>query len=295
MISSGFRRTLRVAALAAAAATPAGAQPDPLDRAPSRFATFDGMRLHFKSLGTGRTAVVFVHCWACDMTVWRHQVEAVAGRARVVLLDLPGHGRSGKPEIEYSLALFARAVNAVLETSGVDRAVLVGHSMGTPVIRQFYRLHPGKTVGLVAVDGSLRRPELDSAGIERTVRPFEGPGYRQELERMVTGMYPGDDQAALRRSILHVALATPRHVVAGAMRAMLDPTIWGDDPIGVPLLVVVAKGPNWPPDYRAYVARLAPDLRYEEVDGVQHFLQMERPEIFNPILNRFLSSLGVLR
>ena len=52
--------------------------------------------------------------------------------------------------------LFARAVEAVRAAAGVDRVVLVGHSMGTPVVRQFYRLFPKKTLGLVAVDGSLR-------------------------------------------------------------------------------------------------------------------------------------------
>ena len=274
---------------------PAVAQANPLDRTPSRFATFEGMRIHFKSLGTGRTAVVFVHCWACDLTVWRHQVDAVAGRSRVILLDLPGHGRSGKPEVRYSMGLFARGVNAVLETAGVDQGVLVGHSMGTPVIREFYRLYPKKTLGLVAVDGSLRRPELDSAGVERLVRQFEGPNYRQALEQMITSIYPDEAQAPLRRAILQIALATPQHVVLGSMQAMMDPAIWTPDPITVPLLVVVAKGPNWPPAYRAFVERLAPIVEYEEMEGVAHFLMMERPEAFNPILARFLSSIEVPR
>jgi pimeloyl-ACP methyl ester carboxylesterase len=274
---------------------PAAAQATTLDRTPSRFATFEGMRIHFKSVGTGRTAVVFVHCWACDLTVWRHQVDVVAGRSRVILLDLPGHGRTAKPEIRYTMGLFARAVNAVLETAGVDQAVLVGHSMGTPVIREFYRLYPKKTLGLVVVDGSLRRPELDSAGTQQLVRRLDGPGYRQALEEMVTSMYPAETQAPLRRAILQIAVATPQHVVAGSMQAMVDPSIWTADPIAVPVLVVVAKGPNWPPSYRTFVERLAPSLQYEEMEGVAHFLMMERPDAFNSILARFLSSVEGLR
>lgn len=277
----------------AGAGTPLRAQADPLDRAPSRFAEFEGTRVHFKSLGTGPVAVVFVHCWACDLTVWRHQADAVAGRARVVLVDLPGHGRSGKPEAGYSMAYFARAVKAVLQTAGVERAVLVGHSMGVPAVREFYRLFPEATLALVAVDGALRAP--DTATARRMAAAFEGPEWKQALERMVTGMYGAPEQAGLRRAILQAATATPQHVLLGSIRGMLDPAIWRDDPITVPLLVVVAKGPNWPPAYRSYVERLAPGVRYEEVDGVGHFLMLERPEVFNPMLIRFLSHVQVLR
>jgi sigma-B regulation protein RsbQ len=287
------RRAGLLLAAGLAGAAPAAAQADALDRAPSRFAMFEGARVHFKSLGTGRTAVVLVHCWACDLTVWRHQVDVLAGRTRVVLVDLPGHGRSGRPETAYSMDHLARAVDTVLGIAGVDRAVLVGHSMGVPVIRELYRRNPGRVIGLVAVDGALRGP--DTAAARQMIARFEGPGYREALERMVTGMYGEPGQAALRQTILAMALATPQHVLAGAMRGMVDPAIWRDDPIAVPLLVVVARGPNWPPAYRAYVQRLAPGVRYEELDGVGHFLMLERPEVFNPILVRFLASLQVMR
>src|ERR1041385_9262839 len=97
-----------------------------LDRAPSRFALYDGIKLHYKSLGFGATAVVFVHCWSCDLTFWRSQVPAVDGRVRAIFLDLPGFGRSDKPDVAYTMDYFAGAVDAVLRAAGVERAVLVG-------------------------------------------------------------------------------------------------------------------------------------------------------------------------
>lgn len=277
----------------AAGSAPLRAQTDALDRAPSRFALLDGNRIHFKSLGAGPQAVVLVHGWVCDLTVWRHQVDALVGRTRVVLLDLPGHGRSGKPDTTYSMAFFARAIDAVLRTAGVDRAALVGHNMGVPVIREYYRLFPARTLTLVAVDGPLRAPDSETS--RRMLAAVAGPDWRQVVEQRVTEMYGAPEQAALRRAILQMAMATPQYAAAAAMRGMLDPAIWRDDQIGVPLLVVVAKGPNWPASYRAYLERLAPGVRYEELDGVQHFLMLERPEVFNPILIRFLSTLQVLR
>src|SRR5262249_20808968 len=198
----------------------------------------------------------------------------LAGRVGLLLLDLRGHGRSDAPNVHYTMDLFAGAINAVMQAAQVDRALLVGHSMGTPVIRQFYRRYPAKTIGLVAVDGALERPAIDSTGLEKQAQAFSGPGYRDLLERMTAPMFPADRDAALRRHVIQVARATPQHVVVGSMRAMFDPAIWADDAIGVPLLVVVSKKTGWPPTYHAFLKTISTDLRYDEIDGVNHFLML---------------------
>ena len=107
--------------------------------APSRFATLDGARVHYKSYGAGKEAVVFIHGWTCDLTFWRTQAPVYEKR-RSLLIDLPGHGASDKPQVSYSQELFARAVEAVMRDAGVEKAVLVGHSMGGPVAFTFSRL-----------------------------------------------------------------------------------------------------------------------------------------------------------
>jgi pimeloyl-ACP methyl ester carboxylesterase len=76
---------------------------------------------------------------------------------------------------------------------------------------------------------------------------------------------------------------------------MFDPAIWTDDPIGVPLLVVVSKKTGWPGTYHQFLKSISSDLRYEELDGVNHFLMLERPDLFNPILGEFVASLGLFR
>ena len=276
------------------ASSPAVGQDDALVKAPSRFATLDGARIHYKSIGTGRSAVVFVHCWACDMNVWQAQIPLLEGRVRLIAVDLPGHGRSDKPATGYTMEHFARAVNAVLEAAGVERAYLVGHSMGVAVARDFVRRYPGKTSGLVVVDGWLVAPGVDSAAVARQVKLFEGPGAAAVFEQMISPMFPAPEQAAAKRQVLQTARATPQHVVQASFRGMLDPAIWRDQPISVPLLVVMAMGPNWPADYRSRVLKLNPDAEYEELDGVHHFLMLERPDLFNPLLVQFLVGVGAL-
>src|SRR5437870_3174443 len=79
---------------------------------------------------------------------------------------------------------------------------------------------------------------------------------------------PEDRREQIRRQML----ATPQAVIVGAGAAMFDPSLNGEDPIPVPVLVVLAPSPMWTPDYEAYVRRIAPRLEYRRVEGAGHFL-----------------------
>ena len=111
----------------------------PAQESSSKYAKLDATKIHYQSQGKGKDALVLVHGWGCNLNHWRDQIPELSKRARVIAVDLPGHGSSDKPETKYDMDLFAAAIDAVMKDAGVERAVLVGHSMGTPVIRQFYR------------------------------------------------------------------------------------------------------------------------------------------------------------
>jgi len=271
---------------ALAAAEPGNA----LAEAPSRFATLDGYRIHYKLLGVGENALVFVHGWTCDTSVWRFQAAAFARDHRVIAIDLPGHGRSDAPEVAYTMELFARAVEAVMRDAGVAKAVLVGHSMGTPVVREFYRLHPDETQALVAVDGSFRAL-FSREDAEKLLAPYRGSDYKRALERFADYMIPAD-HAALREDLKTVMTKTPQRVAVSAFENMIDPANFREDPIRVPLLSVLAKSSRWPDDYEAFVRKLAPGAEYRVMEGVGHVLMLQKPEEFDAILSGFLARNG---
>jgi pimeloyl-ACP methyl ester carboxylesterase len=266
-----------------------------LDKSPSRFAKLDDIRVHYKSLGNGETALVFVHGWTCDLTFWREQLPAFDGKLQMVLIDLPGHGRSDKPKIEYTMDVFARAIDAVLQDAGIKSAVLVGHSMGTPAIRQFYRLYPKKTCALVAVDGALRPFTTKKEEIDKFVGRYEGADYKERIGAAVDNMFTKETPADLRKRVKEIMQSAPQHVAVGAMRAGLDPAIWKDDEIKVPFQVVVAKNRFWDDDYEKYVRKLAPHVNYQVMEGVGHFLMLEKPKEFNELLAAFLRKEEILK
>jgi pimeloyl-ACP methyl ester carboxylesterase len=262
--------------------------------APSRFASLAGSRVHYKSYGKGSEALVFVHGWTCNMGFWRDQVPAFEGKLRVIVIDLPGHGESDKPQVAYTMDLFARAVDAVLRDAGIDRAVLVGHSMGTPVIRQFYRKYPQKTLGLVIVDGPLRAFG-DKKMMDAFIAPLRGPDYKEQAAKFVDSMMGPQVSAALREEIKSSMLSTPQRIAISAMEGMADESNWKQDKIDVPVLAILAKSPFWPPDNEQFFRSLAPKLDYQMWDGVSHFLMMEKPKEFNDAVLGFLDKQRLLK
>src|SRR3954471_19346593 len=153
----------------------------------SRIAQFDGAKVHYTEYGAGENALLFVHGWACDETFWAGQAPALGAKNHVITIDLPGHGESDKPQIAYTMDLYVRAIDAVLQDAKVKAAVLIGHSNGTPVIRQFYRKFPEKTRALVIVDGGLR-PFGDKAMMEKFVAQLKAPDYQETAGKMIEGM-----------------------------------------------------------------------------------------------------------
>ncbi|HEY3516990.1 MAG TPA: alpha/beta hydrolase [Gammaproteobacteria bacterium] len=257
---------------------------------PASAATVDGMKIQSSSVGTGPT-IVFVHGWTCDSSSWTGQVPAFSKDHRVITLDLPGHGESGSPKDgKLSMDLFARAVEAVRAEAGAgaERIVLVGHSMGAPVIRQYAHLYPQHVAGLVAVDGPLDLRAFGElpAGFPP---PLTGPEGRAAREGMIRSMFIAETPASLQDHILKMMLAAPEATAVGAMNAMFDPAIRWTDVIDAPALTVYAGTANVPD--AATTKQLYPHHDATQLAGTGHFLMMEKPEEFNRLLAGFLDKI----
>ncbi|MBL8114830.1 MAG: alpha/beta hydrolase, partial [Acidobacteria bacterium] len=276
--------------LAFAAVLPGLAAADTLSVATSRFATLDGAKVHYKSVGEGKKAVVFVHGFACDLTIWRLQAPALEGKTRAIYLDLPGFGKSDKPDLSYTTVYFAKAVDAVLVDAGVEEAVLVGHSMGVPIVRETQRLDPKRVKALVAVDGALRSLGLKKEQAAAFVGLYESPSYQATIGAMVDSMFTKDTPPALREEVKATMQAVKQSVAVSAMRGMTDEEAFrGNDPIPVPLLVLNARSPYWTADYEAHVKKIAPGVDYQVLEGAGHFVMLDKAETFNTLLTAFVA------
>ena len=258
-------------------------------------ASVDGVNVHWTSTGAGAHTLVFVHGWTCDETSWSAQVPALSKKYRVITLDLPGHGKSGMPKGgAFSMDLFARAVEAVRSEAKADRLVLVGHSMGTPVIRQYARLYPQHVAALVLVDGVVALGAPPRPGVNALAPPqpeqMRGPGGLKARETMIRGMFLPSTPKPIQDHVLKMMLGAPEATAYGAMTATFDPAIWKETVVlTMPALGLFAdKSALGNPDA---TRKVLPNLEYHEIPGTGHFLMMEKPAEFNRLLERFVDAL----
>jgi pimeloyl-ACP methyl ester carboxylesterase len=251
-------------------------------------ASVDGLHINSASSGHGKATLVLVHGWTCDSSSWDAQVPALSSHYRVITLDLPGHGRSGAPKDgKFTMDLFARAVEAVRAESGADKIVLVGHSMGAPVIRQYARLFPEHVAGLVAVDGPL-----DMRGFGDGFKPpsLAGPDGLKAREGMIRGMFTPDTPPALQQKILKMMLKAPEATAEGAMRSIMDPSLRQADVTPMPALAIWAGTNKQIPDVDEE-KKILPHYSQTQVAGTGHFVMMEKPEEFNRLVTTFVDGL----
>jgi pimeloyl-ACP methyl ester carboxylesterase len=296
---NGFwlRATLILIALSLFGMIPAiafAARDDKNPIAESRFTTLDGARIHYVNYGKGKEALILIHGWTMNVDNWRDNVADLAKRNRVIAIDLPGHGQSDKPQTTYSMELFARAIEAVMRDAKVKRAVLVGHSMGTPIARQFYRRNPAKTLGIVIADGSLR-PFGNKALLDQIIAGFRAPAYRDQISQMFAMMMGPNLSTDAQERIKSSSLSTPQNVLVSAFEGMADPAIWGEDQITVPVLAIMTKNPFYPPNIEESFRKIAPNMEFHTWDGAGHFVMMERPKEFNELVLVWLDKNKLLK
>lgn len=302
-----LRRTLLAAAalilplIAAGCASAPGAagpvgEPPPGALTTGTITLADGVPMAYESRGAGDTAVVFVHCWACNRDFWREQVAAVADAGyRVVRFDLAGHGESGSVRDEWSVGRLGADVAAAIDAMDLDRVILVGHSMGGPVSVEAAARAPERLAGIVCVD-TLHDAELEwPEGMAESIAAGLEADYRGGLEGFVPRMFTADADPALVDWVVDQAVETADHdATIALMRSMAGwdarerlPTA------GVPIRCVNSA----PAGEQGMPTRIETNRKYADYDavtleGVGHYLQLEKPAEFNEALLAALAELS---
>jgi pimeloyl-ACP methyl ester carboxylesterase len=251
------------------------------------YADFDGVRVAYQESGKGKEAIIFVHGWTSNRDFWAGQTSGYFPQ-HTIAIDLPGHGKSDKPKVNYSIEYFAKSIEAVMKKTGVKKAVLVGHSMGTPIIRQFYRLYPEQVMALVIVDGALR-PFAPKAVIDQFMAPMKAD-YAANSPAFIEGMLGTMNDENLKNQIRNSTKATPEYVAISAMEGMGEESLYAKDKIDVPVMAILAEASfGQQKDLKEFLGSFIPNLDLRMWQGVGHFLMMEKPQEFNQSLRFFIN------
>jgi pimeloyl-ACP methyl ester carboxylesterase len=268
-----------------------------------------GHRAVYRAAGSGPT-IVLIHGMVNSSRHWQEVAGQLAGSHRVVAPDLIGHGDSAAPRGDYSLGAHAAGIRDLLTTIGVERATIVGHSLGGGVAMQFFYQFPQRTERLVLVSsGGLGRevsPLLRAAALpgassllrlaaqRRLVDAIDSAGGRLRARGISKGIYleavaralrplqePGSRRAFLQtlRSVIDVhgqhVSARDRLYLLGEMPTLIA---WGERDRTIPLR------------HGREAEESIPRCRFETLPRAAHFPHLEDPDGLAAVLADFLAT-----
>jgi 4,5:9,10-diseco-3-hydroxy-5,9,17-trioxoandrosta-1(10),2-diene-4-oate hydrolase len=257
-----------------------------------------GYKIHLKEAGSG-PAVVFMHGsgpGASGASNFRHNFEAfVAAGYRAIMPDLIGYGQSSKPEgIDYTLQLFTDTLYEALRAHGVDRAVLVGNSLGGGIALQMTLDHPEFAEKLILMAPGCIEEQASyftMPGIAKMVSGFGSPDFNlDEQRRLVSNLVHPDFVPNISEALVQerfaVARTQPKDVLARMRTPNLGPRV-GE--IGQPIFVMWGLNDEFCPESGArYFLDQCKDARCLTFARTGHWVQVERAEEFNRYSISFL-------
>jgi YbgC/YbaW family acyl-CoA thioester hydrolase len=256
-----------------------------------------GVNLAVEVRGEG-PAVLFVHGYPLDRTIWQDQMDSLEGYRRVAP-DLRGMGQSDAPDLGYGMNIYAADLAALLDALGIDDVVLCGLSMGGYVAFEFLRHWRVRVRGLVLMD---TRAEGDTVEGRRARDAAAAMARDRGAAAIADTMLPNMLAPVTQRStdiverVRAMMANTPVAGIVGALAAMRDRE--GSKPLlptlaGLPTLVVVGEADTLtPPDEARVMAQAIPGAQLVLIPRAAHLPPVEQPAETTQVLRRFLDSLG---
>lgn len=233
--------------------------------------------------GKGGLPVLFVHAFAGKGLHWKEQLQHLRGSRRALALDLRGHGASGSPsDNNYAVDALASDIAAVAVERGLKRFVLVGHSMGGAASIRYASTHPERVAGLVLVSTPGKTPSEMVTAVMGAMKADYVKATQGYWDKLLKNAQP-EVNSLIREGISRVPQA--------ASVAMIE-SIFAYDPFSD---LAAYKGPKLivdtdAPDAAGALHMQAQSVSRKVIAQTSHWPQMDRPEVFNGILDVFLAA-----
>jgi pimeloyl-ACP methyl ester carboxylesterase len=239
--------------------------------------------LHVDDGGAGGIPVVFVHSFAGNTGHWSNQLAHLRDQRRAVAFDLRGHGKSAAPAqpAAYAVDSLAADIGAVADSLGLGRFVLVGHSMGGSAALAYSAQHPDRVAGLVLVGTPGKTPPQQARQVLASLDKDYEKTMQMYWDRLLTDARPdvlsridGERNAVPQDAAVAQIRALFAYDPTAALRSYGGPTLIVDTPHG--------EAPG-------ALHTLAPDAPRTVLRETSHWVQLDKPEEMNQILDEFLA------
>jgi pimeloyl-ACP methyl ester carboxylesterase len=256
----------------------------------------NNVRIDYTDTGSGDTTLLFVHGWCINKTYWADQVAHFSKRYRVVAIDLPGFGKSGRNRKVWNTAAFGEDIKNVITQLDLKNVVLIGHSMAGDIILQGAIDIADRVIALVGVDN------FKSAGV-----PFKGDSVKAKKEY-------ADAIAAMKHNFKATAFGYFNQALfykttsKAVKNRVLNDVAHADTVIAIACIeqdnfdeaakllqakkkLYLINSDYTPTDTSGLVAKKIP-YKLLEIHATGHFPMIEKPQEFNLLLGKVMDDIN---
>lgn len=259
----------------------------------------DGVNVYYEASGAGDPALVFLHPWSTNRFVWTYQLPVFSQHHRCLAVDHRGHGQSDKPEGGYAIGEMAADVVAILDDAGVDRAVLVGNSIGGMVAMQTALDAPDRVIANLILSsgtniGADTPPEVAEAmqqdwravfsGLLDSAVSAKSKQNRPEIQAFMEGCFRTESN--FTEQVFWTSMADPEGVfnwnISDRLKDISQPT----------LIIAGEEDGATTVAHNQFLADNIPNAEIKIYSDIAHFCQLENPQQFNSDLESFLQKVA---
>ncbi|MGR8921939.1 MAG: alpha/beta fold hydrolase [Gammaproteobacteria bacterium] len=261
--------------------------------------TRDGVKVFYESIGQGEPTIVFLHPWSTNHYIWANQLPIFAARHRCISMDHRGHGQSDKPADGYGIGEMAADVVAVLDECGVDKAVLVGNSIGGMIAMQTSLDAPERVIANLILSsgtniGADTPPEVAEAmqqdwravfsGLLDSAVSAKSKADRPEIGQWMEACFRSESN--FTEGVFWASMADPNGVfnwnISDRLKDISQPT----------MVIAGEEDGATTVAHNQFLADNIPNAEIKIYKDVAHFCQLEKPADFNADLDAFLKKVA---
>ena len=271
--------------------------------------TLDNLEISYVKEGTGQQTLVFLHGLSSNSDAWSKNIEVLKKDYTCIALDLPGYGKSSKPEADYTASYFAEIVHQFIEKLELKDVILIGHSMGGQASIKLATMYPDNIQKLILVaPAGLEQFSKKSANVMKsffTVASVKNTTDAQIEKNYALNFYVQPEEVSkMIEDRKHIKDASDFEAnceaIVKSVSGMLDDPVYNDlEHISQPTLVIFGNQdmliPNRyfnPTLTTETVGQIAleniQNATLEFVKDAGHFVQFEKPKEVNELIQKFV-------
>lgn len=247
-----------------------------------------GVKIAYDDTQTGGTTLLFVHGWGINRTYWQPQVNAFKKKYRVVTIDLPGFGESGKNRESWTVENYAKDVSAVINTLQLKHVILIGHSMSGVIALETALANPQTVIGIIGIDNFNGYGWVETPESKKETDEFFSAG-RTQYTKVVSGfvnqtLFSPSTDSLTRKRVLYDIIHSDSVI---AMNSLEQNMHYASD----------AQLKKWPKTLYLINSSMNStdtvsfrkggiDVRLFDVGKTGHYPMIEKPDEFNTLLEQ---------